>query len=190
MALLALLAALAGPWNPHCPSMPAETTVPPAIRSAGRAFYPWAGRVADEAIHRGPVWLLALSARSEISRDGDARDAANRYLHRALVAVSPAYRGAVTISGLRIGKAGARTRLLFTPGASRCTVSNPTVTCGTPPPTERTALTIAPATGWRTMRTEISIGRTGCFTIRASGEGLDVSLPLAVPGPDWGTPGW
>ena len=50
--------------------------------------------------------------------------------------------------------------------------------------------TIAPRPGWRIVQTELRIGRTGCFTITASGHNLHAVIPLSVPGPDYGTPGW
>jgi hypothetical protein len=40
------------------------------------------------------------------------------------------------------------------------------------------------------VRTELRIGRTGCFALHASGPELDETIPLAVPGPDYGTAGW
>jgi hypothetical protein len=44
--------------------------------------------------------------------------------------------------------------------------------------------------GWRIVETELRIGRTGCFRLTATGADLTARIPLAVPGPDWGTPGW
>ena len=43
--------------------------------------------------------------------------------------------------------------------------------------------------GWGVVRTE-RIGRTGCIQLAATGSGLSETIPLAVPGPDRGTPGW
>jgi hypothetical protein len=40
------------------------------------------------------------------------------------------------------------------------------------------------------VHTELRIGRTGCFRITVSGPRLHQSIPIAVPGPDYGTPGW
>jgi hypothetical protein len=51
-------------------------------------------------------------------------------------------------------------------------------------------LAIARHRGWRIVETELRIGRTGCFRITATGTDLNAHIPLAVPGPDWGTTGW
>jgi hypothetical protein len=154
-------------------------------------FYPWAGRTAAQALHDGPVYLLALSSHTAISRDGDRRDTGDYYLHRALIAVAPSYRTALTITGERLGHRGPRTRLGFSRnGANHCTLSLPYVNCGNRPHRFAAHLTIAPHRGWRIVETELRIGRTGCFRLTASGADLAVRIPLAVPGPDWGTPGW
>ena len=191
MALLALLLALGGnPWDLRCPAMPAEQTLPAAVQPAAHAFVPWAGPGGQRALHAGPVWVLALSSRTAISRDGDGTDPQGYYLHRALVAVAPSYRGAVTLTGARLGKPVVRGRLGFERGAPSCTVSGVDVSCGVPSYRWTPALRVPAGRGWRLVRTMLRIGRTGCFSITAAGAGLHVSLPLAVPGPDWGTPGW
>src|SRR5438067_6167139 len=86
VALAPAGAAARSPWQLRCPSMPQEQRVPPAVRAAARAFSPWAGRSAEDAIRAGPVYLLALSYRTAISRDGDDFDGAGNGVHRALVA--------------------------------------------------------------------------------------------------------
>ena len=71
-------AAACNPWHLRCPSMPREERVPPAVRPAVHAFFPWDGRGGENALRAGPVYLLALSYRSQISRDGDDSDGARR----------------------------------------------------------------------------------------------------------------
>ncbi|HXY80209.1 MAG TPA: hypothetical protein VEH55_02475 [Gaiellaceae bacterium] len=183
MALLALLLAL-GPWDLRCPSMPA------AVQPAARAFVPWAGPGAQRALHAGPVWLHALSSHTAISRDGDDTDPQGYYLHRALIAVAPSHRGAVTLTGARLGKPVVRGRLGFERDAPPCDVAGDVVSCGVPSHRWTSALHVPAGSGWRLVGTMLRIGRTGCFHITAAGARLRVSLPLAVPGPDWGTPGW
>lgn len=179
------------PWDLRCPSMPAEQRAPPALHQAARAFFPWVGSSAADGLQSGPIWLLALSSRTAISRDGDERDASGYYEHRALVAVAPSYRGSVTITGHRLGSPERRTTLGFsTNGATHCTVSTPVVSCGHRALRFTSSLRIAPRRGWRIAETELRIGRTGCFRLAASGPGLRATIPLAVPGPDWGTTGW
>lgn len=191
MALLALLLALgANPWNLRCPSMPREAPAPSAVRAAVHAAFPWVPLRNAGAIRVRPVWLFALSSDTNLSRDGDGTDGHDRYLHRALVAVSPSYRGSLTIRGNRLGKPVARSQLAFTHGTSHCRITYLPTWCASTPLYETPTLRIPPGEGWRLARTEIAIGRTGCFTLRATGAGLNVLLPLAVPGPDWGTPGW
>jgi|SRR5665213_2745560 len=191
MALLALLIALGGnPWDLRCPSMPQEQPLPAAVQPAARAFAPWAGPGGQRGLHAGPVWVLALSARTAISRDGDSTDPQGYYLHRALVMVAPSYRGAVMLTGRRLGKTVVRGRIGFERGAPPCTVSGVDVSCGTPSFHWSAVLRVPAGTRWRLVRTMLRIGRTGCFAIAAAGPGLRVTLPLAVPGPDWGTAGW
>jgi hypothetical protein len=181
----------ANPWRLRCASMPAEQAVPaPARRAFGR-FYPWVNSKGREALRSGPVYLMALSTRTAVSRDGDPRDALDYYDHRALLAVSPSYKGAITITGKRIARPGSRATLAFsTDGAGRCTVFGATVNCATPPVRFAPRLHIPGGNGWRIVQSELRIGRTGCFRITATGRDLHASIPLAVPGPDWGTPGW
>src|SRR2546421_270090 len=76
-------------WRFHCPSMPRERRGPAAVRPAARAFSRWARRSAEDALRAGPVYLMALSFRSEISRDGDDSDGVGNDLHRVLVAIAP-----------------------------------------------------------------------------------------------------
>jgi hypothetical protein len=160
------------------------------VRTAALRFFPWV-RPAAKGLRSGSVYLVALSSRTAISRDGDDLDGAGFYLHRALIAVAPAYGGALTITGRRVGHAGPRASLGFsTNGATTCTVNPPVVSCGSRPLRFTTALRIASRRGWRIVRTELRIGRTGCFRINVSGRGLRETIPLAVPGPDYGTPGW
>jgi hypothetical protein len=191
MALLGVLLALGGsPWNLSCPAMPAEQRVPAAVRPAARAFWPWDRRDAVLAIHAGPVWLLAFSSHTRVSRDGDGTDGQGYYLHRTLVAVAPSHPGAVTVTGRRLGAEVARGRLGFERGAPGCTVATPVVSCGAPSLRWAQSLRVPAGARWRIVRTMLRIGRTGCFRLTVSGAGFGVSLPLAVPGPDWGTPGW
>jgi len=189
-ALLAVLApagaAARSPWQLRCPSMPREQRIPPAVRGAARAFSPWAGRSAENAIRAGPVYLLALSSRTAIARDGDDSDGAGNDLHRALVALAPTYPHAVTLTGRRLGRRRSHTRLAFsTNGASRCTVSGVDVSCRPRLYREARALRVRPGRRWRLVRTMLVVPRTGCFRIVARGPGLRAVLPLSVPGPDW-----
>jgi hypothetical protein len=171
--------------------MPVEQAAPRAISSAARRFFPWVGAQAAESLHDGPVYLLALSSRTAISRDGDRQDAEAYYLHRALVAVAPSYTGPVTVVGSRLGRRAPRTTLGFSiDGANHCIVENPIVTCGNRSLRYAPRLHIAPRPGWRVVETELRIGRTGCFRLTATGPQLSARIPLAVPGPDWGTRGW
>ncbi len=196
-APLAAFALLAGPtagagnpWSLHCASRPAEQQAPPAVRAAASSFFPWV-RPAEKALRSGPVYLIALSSRTAISRDGDPTDSSGYYLHRALIAVDRRYTAPLVISGRRLGKSTRRATLGFsTNGATACTVSPPVVSCGSRPLRFARTLGIRPHPGWRIVQTELRIGRTGCFTLTASGRGLHVVIPLSVPGPDYGTPGW
>jgi hypothetical protein len=184
-------ASAADPWNPRCAAMPVEHLAPNVVRVAARHFYPWVGPGAGKGLRAGPVYLVALSYRTAISRDGDYRDGADYYLHRALIAVAPSYTDGVTLTGARLGRRGPRTRLGFsTSGANHCTVRSPVVNCANRPLRFTPRLRIAPRRGWRIVETELRIGRTGCFRLTATGPHLDVRIPLAIPGPDWGTPGW
>ena len=178
------------PWNLRCSSMPAERPAPAPLQAAALRFFPWV-RPAATALHSGPVYLVALSSKTAISRDGDATDSSGYYLHRALIAIAPGYRGQLTFTGRRLGKSKRRAALGFsTNGATACTVNPPDVSCGSRPLRLARALTIGPSTGWRIVQTELRIGRTGCFAITASGRGLHAVIPVAVPGPDYGTAGW
>ncbi len=170
--------------------MPAERPSPAPVRTAALRFFPWV-RPAAKGLRSGPVNLVGLSSRTAISRDGDDLDGAGYYLHRALIAIARAYTGALTIKGRRLGHSGRRTSLGFsTDGATSCTVNPPIVSCGSRPLRFTAALRIASRTGWRIVRTELRIGRAGCFRITATGRGLRETIPLAVPGPDYGTSGW
>ncbi len=112
-------------------------------------------------------------------------------MHRALIAVAPSYRDAVTIAGRRLGRRAPRITLGFsTNGANHCTVSNPYVNCGNRSLRYASHLAIARQRGWRIVETELRIGRTGCFRVIATGTDLNAQIPLSVPGPDWGTTGW
>jgi hypothetical protein len=190
MVALTGSAAAADPWDLHCAAMPAEQPTPEPVAAEARRFFPWV-RPTARSLRAGPVYLVALSSHTSISRDGDMRDSDNYYSHRALIAIGPSYEGAVTIAGGRIGRRGPRTALGFsTDGANHCTVSKPVVNCGSRPLHYASRLRIAHHHGWRIIETELHIGRTGCFRVTATGTDLHVQIPLAVPGPDWGTPGW
>jgi hypothetical protein len=170
--------------------MPVEQEAPTPVRVAALTFFPWI-RPPAKALHSGPVYLIALSSRTAISRDGDSTDSSGYYLHRALIAVAPNYTAPVLLTGQRLGKSPRRVRLGFsTNGATACTVHAPNVECGSRPLRFTNALNIKPHTGWRIVQTELRIGRTGCFTITAAGRELHAVIPLSVPGPDYGTPGW
>jgi hypothetical protein len=183
-------AAAGNPWDLHCASMPTEQQASAPLRMAALRFFPWI-RPAAKALHSGPVYLVALSSKTAISRDGDSTDSSDYYLHRALIAVAPSYQAELTVTGHRIGKSTLRAALGFsTNGATACTVNPPDVSCGSRPLRFTRALTIKPRTGLRIVRTELRIGRTGCFTITASAPNLHAVIPLSVPGPDYGTTGW
>ena len=170
--------------------MPVEQASPPPVGHAAQRFFPWA-RSAGKALHEGPVYLLALSVHSAISRDGDYRDGEGYYLHRALIAVAPSYTSPVRVVGERLGRPGPRTVLAFsTDGSNHCTVTPPLVNCSNRLHRFAPRLQIAQRHGWRIVETELRIGRTGCFRLTASGWHLHAEIALAVPGPDWGTPGW
>lgn len=193
VAALLLLAgsgvSAANPWRLRCSAMPAERSLPAPLRAAALRFFPWVKP--PSGLRSGPIYLLALSSRSRVARDGDEVDGAGYYLHRALVAIAPSYASAVTITGHRLGRAGRRTTLGFSvDGATRCTVKSPVVSCGTRALRFATALRIPARAGWRIVQTELRIGRTGCFQLTTIGPTLRRSIPLAVPGPDYGTPGW
>ncbi len=178
------------PWNLRCASMPAERPGPQPLRSAALHFFPWV-RPAAKALRSGPVYLVALSSKTAISRDGDSTDSSGYYLHRALIAVAPGYRAQVKLTGHRLGKNTRRAALGFsTSGAASCTVNPPDVACDHRPLRFARTLTVSPHPGWRIVQTELRIGRTGCFAITASGPGLHAVIPLSVPGPDYGTSGW
>ena len=169
------------PWQLRCASMPAEQPTPAPLRPTVLAFFPWV-HPADRSLRAGPVYLIALSSHSAISRDGDDTDGAGYYLHRALIAISPNQPGTVTLTGRRLGPAGPRTILDFsTNGATSCTVHPPDVSCGTRPLRFATSLQITPQPGWRIVATELRIGRTGCFQLTASGPHLHQTIPIAVP---------
>lgn len=177
-------------WDLRCASMPAERPAPPPLRAVALRFFPWV-RPAAKALHSGPVYLVALSSKTAISRDGDSTDSSDHYLHRALIAVAPSYHAPVTVTGHRLGKSRLRASLgLSTTGATACTVNPPDVSCGSRPLHFARSLIITPRAGWRIVQTELRIGRTGCFAISASGNGLHAVIPLSVPGPDYGTSGW
>ena len=178
------------PWDLHCSSTPAEQSAPAPLRTAALRFFPWV-RPAAKALRSGPVYLVALSSKTAISRDGDSTDSSGYYLHRALIAVAPSYPAEVKLTGHRLGKSTRRAALGFsTNGATACSVHSPDVSCGYRPLRFAPGLSIRPRTGWRIVQTELRIGRTGCFTISASGPSLHAVIPLSVPGPDYGTNGW
>jgi hypothetical protein len=183
-------AAGGNPWSLRCASMPRERPAPARLQTAALRFFPWV-RPAARALRSGPAYLVALSSKTAISRDGDATDSSGYYLHRALIAVAPGYRERVTLTGHRLGKSTRRAALGFsTNGATACTVDAPYVSCGSRPLRFAPALTLRSHTGWRIVQTELRIGRSGCFAITASGRNLHAVIPLSVPGPDYGTTGW
>ncbi len=157
------------------PGDAAEQRLPAPLLAAAHRFFPWVRDLAG--LRSGPVFLVALSTHTAISRDGDRLDAESFYLHRALVAVAPWYRGRVTIEGRRLGRHGRRTALAFAAGAGGCTVHNPIVDCAWPRVRFASRLRIAPGRGWRIVRTELRIGRTGCFRLTARGPELDRTIP-------------
>ncbi len=143
------------PWNLRCSSMPAERSAPAPLQTAALRFFPWV-RPAAKALHSGPVYLVALSSKTAISRDGDSTDSSGYYLHRALIAVAPSYRAQLTLTGHRLGKSTRRAALGFsTDGATACTVNPPDVSCGSRPLRFTRALTVDPRTGWRIVQTEL-----------------------------------
>jgi hypothetical protein len=180
-----------GPWQLVCASTPAERPTPTPLRRTALAFFPWI-RPAALSLRTGPVYLIALSTKTAISRDGDSLDSSGYYLHRALIAIGPTQTGEVTVTGHRLGPPDSRTTIGFsTNGATSCSVSRRLgVVCAYRPLQFATTLRIAPHAGWRIVATELRIGRTGCFRLTARGPGLDRTIPLAVPGPDYGTVGW
>lgn len=183
-------AAGGNPWNLRCAAMPTERAAPDRLQTAALRFFPWV-RPAAKALHAGPVYIVALSRKTAISRDGDPTDSSGYYLHRALIAVAPTYRTRLTLTGHRPGMSTRRAALGFsTNGATACTVNTPYVSCGSRPLHFARALTIQPHSGWRIVETELRIGRTGCFAITASGHDLHAVIPLSVPGPDYSTTGW
>lgn len=190
LLVLGCAAAVAASPGDHCASMPAEQTSPEPLRNAALHFFPWI-RPAALSLHSGPVYLVALSSKTAISRDGDPLDSSSYYLHRALIAVAPSYRARVVVTGRRLGTSVLRAALGFsTSGATTCTVSSNDVICKKRPLHFVSVLTVPARPGWRIMKTELRIGRTGCFRITASGNHLHAVIPVSVPGPDYGTPGW
>ncbi|MFL5963538.1 MAG: hypothetical protein ACJ757_11680 [Gaiellaceae bacterium] len=190
LTILTGSAVASDPWDLRCPAMPVEQPSPKPVTTAARQFFPWV-KTAGYALHDGTVYLVALSSHTRISRDGDYRDSDNYYLHRALIAVAPSQIGAVTITGARLRGDGPRTTLGFSiSGANHCTLASPVVNCGNRSLRYASRLRIAGHRGWRVVETELRIGRTGCFRITATGANLEARIPLSVPGPDWGTPGW
>jgi hypothetical protein len=193
LAALALLPATLAPhasWRAACPSTPVEQPTPVAIRPAALRFFPWVRPVA-KSLHAGPIYVVALSSRTSISRDGDDTDSADHYLHRALIAIAPSHPGTITVTGRRLGRSGPRTTLGFSQnGATSCSFRRADVTCGARLLRFGTTLRVAAGAGWRIVPTELRIGRTGCFELTATGAGLHETISLAVPGPDYGSTGW
>ena len=179
----------AGGWRLRCPSMPREQPPPAPLRVAAQRFFPWVRHA--QALRSGPFYLVALSARSAISRDGDVLDSSGYYLHRALLAIAPTTTAAATVRGARLGASGPRTALGFSiDGASTCRTSGANVVCDTSPLRFAPALQVPAGRGWRIVQTELRIGRAGCFALSITAARLRATIPLAVPGPDYGTPGW
>lgn len=188
-ATVPVAAAGGNPWNLRCPSMPLEQPLPAVLERAAHAFSPWIG-AHEHGLRTGPIYLIVGSYRTAISRDGDYDDGNGNYLHRAIIAVAPVYSGKLVIAGKHLGRAGARSTLGFSiDGTDRCTVRGNDVNCGHLLHRFARSLAISGRAGWRIVRTELRIGRTGCFEVSATGNGLHVTIPLSVPGPDWPTPG-
>ena len=185
LVAVALLSACASGHRSYA-STPREERVPPAVRAAAHAFFPWDRRGGENALRAGPVYLLALTYRSQISRDGDNSDAAGNDLHRALVAVAPSYPKRITLTGRRLVRRGPHTSLAFsTNGATRCTVSGLDVSCRPRLFREARVLRLPTGRHWRIVKTMLVIPRTGCFRVVAGGAGLRAAIPLADPSPDW-----
>ena len=161
--------------------MPAEQPTPAPVRAAARAFFPW---VSDpRSLRAGPVYLIALSSHSAISRDGDPVDSAGFYLHRALLAIGPSLAGPVEVTGRRLGAAGPRSRLEFsTDGATSCRVSRSVgVMCGSRLLRFAVELRVPERSGWRIVASELRIGASGCYEITVNGKALAETIPVAVP---------
>jgi hypothetical protein len=171
VALLGAGGASAARVELRCASMPLEQALPAPLARAAAAFSPWVGRATGLA--GGPVYLVAGSYRTAVSRDGDPTDSSGAYLHRALIAVAPSYTGRVVVSGgaLRFS----------TDGASRCTVKGNEVSCTTPTLSFARTLALPAGGGWRIVRTELRLPATGCYRVTAVGGGLRETIPLAVP---------
>jgi hypothetical protein len=183
---VALLPACAGERQLRYRSGPREQRAPLAVRPAAHTFFPWDRRGGENALRAGPVYLLALSYRSSISRDGDESDGAGNDLHRALVAVAPSYPKPIRLTGRRLGRPGPHTTLAFsTNGATHCTVHGLNVSCRPRLFDEAWALRVPGGRRWRIVRTMLVLPRTGRFRIVATGPDLRAVIPLAVPGPDW-----
>jgi hypothetical protein len=184
------LGGAADPGQLDCPATPVEQPPPAAVRPAALRFFPWVRPVA-KSLHAGPVYLVALSSRTAISRDGDDTDSADYYLHRALIAIGPSHAGTVSVTGRRLGRSGPRTTLGFSQnGATACSFRRADVTCGARSLRFATTLRIVAGAHWRIVPTELRIGRTGCFELTVTGAGLRETIPLSVPGPDYGSAGW
>src|SRR5258706_7758748 len=86
--LLALTgsAAASNPWSLHCASIPAEQPAPKPLAAEARRFFPWVATPSAGALHDGPMYLVALSSRTRISRDGAHPASPNSYSHPALIA--------------------------------------------------------------------------------------------------------
>jgi hypothetical protein len=162
--------------------MPREQVLPAPLAHAERAFAPW-GVAVPRGLAAGPVYLVAGSYRTSISRDGDFTDSDGDYLHRVLVAVAPSFTGPIAITGRGLGGGSGSTLGFSTDGAIQCAVRRLGVSCRPRPLSFATRLEVPRGTGWRIVRTELRIGRTGCFQLTASGRGLGETIPLAVPGP-------
>jgi hypothetical protein len=159
-------------------SSPREQRVPPAVRPAAHAFFPWDRRGGENALRAGPVYLLALTYRSQISRDGDDSDGSGNDLHRALVAVAPSYSKPIMLTG----RSGPHTALAFsTDGATHCTVRGLVVKCRSRLFHEARTLHVAAGRRWRIVRTMLVLPRAGRFHIVASGPGLRAVISLTSP---------
>ena len=161
--------------------MPLEQALPAplargreGIRAVGRCAFP-------RGLSAGPVYLVAGSYRTAISRDGDFTDSSGAYLHRALVAVAPSFTGPVTITGGPL-KAGAALGF-STDGAIHCSVEKLGVTCVPRPLRFARRLTVRRRQRLAHRPHRATVPETGCFRLTASGAGLHETIPLAVPGP-------
>ena len=176
------------PWNLHCASMPAERPAPAPLRAAALRFFPWV-RPAAKALHSArSIWSHCRPGPRSHATATQPTAPATTCTERWSRSHPASQRSDSHGPQARQEHASRRARLLDQrrDGLHR---QPPDVSCGSRPLRFARALTIGPH-GWRIVQTELRIGRTGCFTVTASGRGLHAVIPLSVPGPDYGTTGW